>query len=164
MKVLDIYAGKEHNLSEQFPNAEVEHIIITDVDQCYGEYDVVYCSHALQSINRTQVPVVIDMMKKRTKQGGELWLFTPSLEWAAGEILKNEPNPLVQAVLFGFDNQNRTGFTLLWLRALLENAGMITRRANQGPYQVNVNDQVETLPQNIVIAMRYDTPADPGVY
>lgn len=163
MKALDVYAGKPNALEAQFPGAEVAHMSIEDIDLARDFYDVVYCSHALPTIDRAKVPSVVDSLRKCLKAGGELWLITPSLEWAAGQVLANEPNPLAQVVLFGLDIPSRTGYTLLWLRSLVENAGMITRRAFQGPYTIRVNEEDVQLPQNVVIAMRYDVTPEPAV-
>jgi hypothetical protein len=163
VKVLDVYTGQENVLEAQFPGAVVTHVNIKDilnplVLQLTSEFDAVYCTHALTTMARDQVTAAVDWLKARTRQGGELWVITPSAEWAAGQVLSQEPNPLSQMVLFGFEGQNHSMYTLLWLRALLESAGMITRRAFQGPWKVNINGADIELPQNVVIAMRYDDP------
>ncbi len=158
MRVLDVYAGKENKLEAQFPGAEVVHENIVDLDRAFrsGVYDVVYCAHALPTVERTMVPTKVEIMKACLVTGGELWIITPSAEWAAGQVLAQEPNPLAQMVLYGFDANYHSMYTLLWLRALVESAGMITRKAFQGPWTININGEEVTLPQNVVIAMRYD--------
>jgi 2-polyprenyl-3-methyl-5-hydroxy-6-metoxy-1,4-benzoquinol methylase len=158
VKVLDVYSGQPKNLETVFSGAEITHEHILELDMASPElYDVVYCSHALQFVPRQKVPLTIEALKAKVKSGGELWFITPSLEWAASQVVRNEPNPLIQTTIYGNGEEvYRSGFTLLWLRALLENIGLIVRKATQQMWMVKQGEDTLTIPENVVVAMRYD--------
>ena len=161
MKVLEINNGLNPPVApHQFPGAEVKAVAVLDWKPDGERYDIVFCPQALQLVEAERVPEVLRNMAQALVDGGELWLFTPSLEWAAQQAQAREPHPLLNLYLFGGKVHHRCTFTLMWLRILVEQSGLITRKAFQGPYTVKVGDRNLEMLQNCVIAMRYDAALD----
>ena len=170
MGVLDITYGASR-AEVMWPDREMSVTVATPeefIEGKYpnGEYDVVLCAHTLQYVDSRMVKDFMDTMAKSIKNHGEVWVIVPSLEWAAAGVLDNSPDPLIQAVMFGQERAHRSGYTLLWLRALIEGAGLVTRQAKVGAMEIQVeigatNDQeVRQIPQNTVIGMRNDDVHD----
>ena len=132
MKILDVYAGEPNKLEAQHKGAEVEHIEIHDTGLLEGEFDVVIATHSLQTVERENIPDTVSRLATFTKPGGEVWITVPSLEWALMQIKSDNPSPAFHFVMYGTaGTPTRSGFAMVWLRQLMEQAGLITRRAVQ---------------------------------
>lgn len=172
--LLDIGSGPESAARKYFPNAKITRLdaddelkpdVVHDITKPFptelqGSFDVVYASHVLEHIARLDILPTIDNMASGLRNMGELWVMVPSLEWAASEVLKDQPSPVVQAVIFGSQNNefqyHKTGYTLYALRGLLQRAGLIIRQAYQGVFFIEMESAVYAARQNIVVGMRYD--------
>ena len=160
MKILHITAPGERPgskpLADEFPSAEVEQVDIFNLLTLEpGSADLVYCAFALPVVPAGEVPRTIQQMTAVLADRGELWLVTPALEWCAQQILSDNPNPAVHTALFGErDKPYRCGFTLAWLRALIEEAGLIPRKMTQGVYAMQIGEHGTQLPCNIAIGWK----------
>ncbi len=170
--VLDVGSGTTGLARKAFPNARLTGVdILTDVgaDLVHDirqplppdmelSFDIVFASHVLEHIPRTEVTDVVRNLARVLLYGGLLWAVCPSLEWAARELLRDKPSPAVLPVIYGGDDKahdaHRVGFTMLMLRQLMNQAGLIVRDAFQGEFVVMMAGKTFPAVQNIVVAMR----------
>ena len=160
MKVLDVHDGTENNLTANFPDAEIEHVSILDIEAWPKEnkYDIVFCFHSLPLIQAGKVPDTVQIMADLLAPGGELWASTPSLEWCSRHILSTNPQPYAHTLIYGHsEKQYKSGYTVFWLRGLMESAGLVIRQAKHDTYYLSASDgqQLKAL-QNIVIGWNYE--------
>jgi hypothetical protein len=163
MKVLNItIEGGEPNCKQIFPaDAQIDTIAIKEL-LAYpeGVYDAIYCHNCLPVVENVDVIDTVKKMVSLLREDGELWLVTPSLEWCAQRILDAKPDRLAMLFLFGSDVHFRTGYTLRWLRNLIEASGIITRMATQEALEVFVNDQKTIVPVNTIVGIKHDIEKD----
>jgi hypothetical protein len=154
MKVLKIIG--DIDINAQLP--EDAEVITTKIDDYmvaeYEEpFDMIFCIHVLQTMWGTRVNGVIDKMVKELKPMGELHVYVPAVEYAAKVLAKNNPDPVALYMIWGSqDRPFHCGFTLMWLRALVEETGAVVRSANVGIFTLNFNDQEARVPQHAVVA------------
>lgn len=177
IRLLNVYAGQDgepqkNPLQELFPEADVTHLPISEIlewtDPPFGEepmesipfalakrYEIIYCAHALTLVEAKDVPATIRKMAALLNERGELWLTVPSLEWAAREIGSENPSPAIHTVIYGDQaHPARCGFTLAWLRQLVEAANLIPRKAYHSLYRVAVKDQEIQIPLAVCIGWK----------
>ena len=119
-----------------------------------GQFTVVFLPHTLVYLERKFVLEFVKAVAEKVEPMGELWLSSPSLEWAAKSILQGDETPMPLVILYGEQDGYRCGLTLLSLRNLAEAAGLVTRKATQNSYTINFNGKEYDFPQNLVIAFR----------
>lgn len=129
-------------------------------EELRNKFDIVYMSHVLEHIERDKVINAFRYTISALKNMGEVWIVVPSLEWAAGEILKKNDGIHIQGMLFGGQlhplDFHHVGFTLMGLRQLAEVCGLLIRKAYQAPFEVHLADRRFRCIQNVVVALRYD--------
>lgn len=110
--------------------------------ELYEKLDGLLASHVLEHFSYWKTDAVLANWVKCLKEGGELHVLVPSLEWAAREVLSETPSPAVYAQLYaGQVNQwdvHLTGFTMRKLRQLFEKAGINVHTARTGVYHLRV--------------------------
>jgi predicted SAM-dependent methyltransferase len=178
LSVLDVGSGPVSVTPRVFPDADLV-IIRVDADpannpdfvcdirkglpaELAGRFDIVYCSHVLEHIERKEVVNVVSSLASAVAPGGELWLLVPSLEWALDQTVKGNPSPVLQALIFGSQENewqyHKSGFTLSGLRYLVRAVGLVDRRAYQSRFLITVSNPEEQLAypalQNIVVAAK----------
>lgn len=174
MKVLDIGSGPNSVASITFEGAEILRLdidpelnpdVLHDITkpfppELHGQFDAIYCSHVLEHIPRAQVIGTVMNMLAPLRVGGELWVIVPSLEWAAREILKDQPSSVMIPHIFGSQSNewqyHRCGFTLNLLRQIFELAGFVPRQAYQAPFIITSSGKDFPSLQNIVVGMKYE--------
>jgi ubiquinone/menaquinone biosynthesis C-methylase UbiE len=108
----------------------------------WGKLDGLMASHVLEHFSYWSTEDVLKGWVRCLKPGGELHILVPSLEWAAREVLSENPSPAVYAQLYaGQVNQwdvHLTGFTMRKLRKLMENVGINVHTARTGIYHLRV--------------------------
>ena len=142
-------------------------------EELVGQFDLVMASHVLEHVERSMVMLSVIHMASALHHMGELWLVVPSLEWCAGEILAGKLTAGVQACIYGGPEADKpngyyhhTGFTVPWLRFLVENAGLILRKAYQNEFGIHMTaadgqTRDYTGVQNVVIGAKYvDDPVE----
>ena len=112
--------------------------------ELYGKLDGLLASHVLEHFSYWKTNEVLANWIRCLKEGGEIHVLVPSLEWAAREVLSENPSPAVYAQLFaGQVNQwdvHLTGFTMRKLRQLFEREGIAVHTARTGIYHIRVRD------------------------
>lgn len=111
-------------------------------EEMIGKFDGFLASHVLEHFSYWNTETVLAGWVKCLKDGGELHILVPSLEWAAREVLSERPSPAVYAQLYaGQVNQwdvHYTGFTMRKLRQLMERVGISVHTAKTGVYHIRV--------------------------
>lgn len=144
-------------LAEGLPIGECDQVDIREIDSVKGKYDIIASVMSLQCIRPRDVPVTIEKMAALLKLKGELYVVTPSFEWAAEQVMAQAPHPLIHMMMCGTEKiPNRCVFTLAWVRQLIQQANLVVRYATQEAYQVAIDDMKQTLVRNIVIGWKYD--------
>jgi predicted SAM-dependent methyltransferase len=143
-----------HDITKPFPKKHFE------------AYDIVMASHVMEHIDRMKVMDTMQHLYDALKVGGELYVIVPSLEWAATEIYFGRNTHIVQATIFGGQNHSadyhHTGFTLDWLRFLVENMlHMSIRKAYSAPFTIESVDEegnksVTQSMQDVVIGLKVE--------
>jgi predicted SAM-dependent methyltransferase len=111
-------------------------------EHLHGRFDGLMASHVLEHFSYWHTERVLAGWIECLKPGGEIHILVPSLEWAAREVLSENPSPAVYAQLYaGQVNEwdvHYTGFTMRKLRKLFENVGISTHTARTGIYHIRV--------------------------
>lgn len=111
--------------------------------ELYDKLDGLLASHVLEHFSYWKTDQVLAGWIRCLKAGGEIHILVPSLEWAAREVLSEQPSPAVYAQLYaGQVNQwdvHLTGFTMRKLRQLFEKAGIDVYIARTGIYHLRVS-------------------------
>ena len=167
MNVLDINQDGIKVSDQQFPDAEIEAVAWDNFEKWYANndklYDVVVAGHVLQLVERTKMPEFMKQLRELMRDMGEIHIYVPDLDWVARMLLANKPNPLIQFAIYGSEKYpHRSGFTLLWLRRLVEGADIVVRHATMSAYSVMVGEETEMMPQLVVLGVRNDTLVDPA--
>lgn len=110
--------------------------------ELYDKLDGLMASHVLEHFSYWDTEKVLSGWVRCLKEGGELHILVPSLEWAAREVLSENPSPAVYAQLYaGQVNQwdvHYTGFTMRKLRQLMDKVGINCNVARTGVYHIRV--------------------------
>lgn len=129
----------------------------------YNKLDGLLASHVLEHFSYWNTEKVLEGWVKCLKDGGELHLLVPSLEWAAREVLSENPSPAVYAQLYaGQVNQwdvHYTGFTMRKLRQLMDKVGINCHTAKTGVYHIRVGSLGEFEAHQHYIAGVKGTPS-----
>ncbi|MGH2621525.1 MAG: methyltransferase domain-containing protein [Anaerolineales bacterium] len=174
VSLLDVGAGPEGTAQAFFPEAVIFRLdvdpefnpdYVHDIRAPFPEelrdrFDVVFASHVLEHVERHRVPETVANLRSAVRDGGELWILVPSLEWVAKELRKDQPSPAVLAAIYGAQSSewqyHKSGFTLFMLRQIVEKAGLVARQAYQGPLTISLNGKPYDALQNILVSMRND--------
>ena len=160
MKMLDIFDGtpiEDEEAEKIFPDVEVTHLDIMEVDSAIiAGYDIIILNHCLMRLRPNQVPAFAERVAGGLNSKGELHLVTPSLEWAAGCIVYDNPNPAIMTTIYGITGGYHTGYTIIMLRDIVERiGGLVVRFAHQEPISVTMKDgNVVNAVQNKVIGWK----------
>lgn len=176
LKILDVGCGKDSIAKIVFSDTQEKEIVRLDAlsenapeilhditnplpDEHKGKYNIVYCSHMLEHIDREKVHQTIKNMVEALVPMGEIWIAVPSMEWVAKEILAGRDGVFAQLMIFGGQyneyDYHRCGFTLKSLRTMFELNGLIVRKAYQAPLQIGYGDRLFDCVQNIAIGLKY---------
>lgn len=154
MSIKVLALGDLERIQSRFGGPGVE--IVEENPPSDNTYDLVVMDHVLQLASRMQVAQLIKIYKMALKIGGDLVIFVPSLEWAASLIATNDDPPATAYFsIYGGDNEpHLSGMTLLWLRALAQQAGMHVKQATGEWYLARIGEDEEKVMQNVLIATR----------
>jgi len=160
MLILDVGCG-ENKL--ELPDAEIRTVdcreevnptIVSDVRDLWKipaeRYDMVYSSHTLEHIGRSEIFSTLKEWMRVLKPKGKLKVIVPNLEWAAKRILMTNPenaNVLVEgdvvlSVLYGdqtyHNNFHRMGFTPRTIRREFELLGLKAIKVQTYEYNIEI--------------------------
>lgn len=180
LSILDVGCGPKILPKEQFAydvlvrldadkdnNPDYVHDITKPLPkELLNKFDLVWMSHVLEHIDRNKVHDVTKNVSKALKNGGELWILVPSLEWSMTQFDRVKgTNTAFHLMMYGGQQNeydyHKAAFTLMDLRFIMEKVGLVTRRAYQTPFLIEHEDgkSIEAI-QNVIIGMRHvDDPA-----
>lgn len=143
MKVLCIGYGAEQVARQFWPEAQIDKTELRPGNK-RRDYDAVVSYHALPLVSIRENQEAVNAWVECIRQGGELYLFTPSLEWAAEQILSEEPSPALPLHLFGMQTRQGefyvSGYTMRDLRYLCDKAGLAVKFAKAGTYTIGEHE------------------------
>jgi predicted SAM-dependent methyltransferase len=94
-----------------------------------GSVSAIWCSHALEHIEKKQVLPTLKEWFRVLRPCGLLQIEVPDLAWVLQNWLENQDNGWNLDAIFGSQEtpgqQHKTGFTPLLLEAYLKDAGFI---------------------------------------
>ena len=143
MRVLKIIGdiGINTNLPEDADITEVklDDYMVTEYEE---KFDVILCIHTLQTLWTDQLSGAIEKLLNDLVNYGELHIHVPATEQAVRAMLKGIQDPVIFYMVWGSrERPFHSGFNLLWLRALVENAGGIVRTATMGKFKMQRGDE-----------------------
>lgn len=164
--MLDVGAGNQ-NRRDEFPGSEY---ITTDIDdttgpdlvhditqplpeELQGTFDLVIASHVLEHIPQHLVVNTLRNLRDALKDGGELQIYVPSMDWVAEElyfrprVMGRLPSPVVWSATYGMGidpetgqenvfQMHKSGFTIMDLRHLFKVLGIVERHFGQGHFTI----------------------------
>lgn len=130
----------------QWPNARLDTLEnFAEPSLKRSKVDVLISIDDILKVPNAAVPSVYEKWSRLLRSGGQLHLFVNSLEWAAEQILAEDPSPLLFDHLYGSQTNNDeyfvSGHTMRRLRADLDRAGYHVIRARAGEYEAVVDEQ-----------------------
>jgi hypothetical protein len=161
MKILNLYAVEPANMSKVFDLEENEIVQepIINLQNIEGKYDRVICRHSLSVLEPETIPETFDKLTELVADWGELWVITPALEYFAAQCYSEMPAPVFHQVVFGSKQaHNRCGFTLAWLRGLIESENLSIQQARQQKWEIPYQDTVVPVLENVVIGRKFIYP------
>jgi hypothetical protein len=122
-----------------------------------GKYDLVVLYNWLQLAEQPKVMGLIRYYVSMLKDGGQLIVVVPSLDWAANEIaFRDNPSVAAFVAIYGTPQEpHRCGFTMNWLRLVLsQNNGLLVDYANVETIKISHGDQSEEARQNAIMCSK----------
>lgn len=125
-----------------------------------GPFDAILLASHLQTVKRHQVPKVMSELYKELVNGGRIIVTVPSLEWACREVCtQNDISLGAYLSIYGTESENYLcGFTMLWLRRCLEEAGFIIVEARTQTFKLNIHignvTKEEKAKQHVIIGVK----------
>jgi hypothetical protein len=154
MRVLKITGQIDINLDIP-EGSEVTTVSLQDYLETEYEhpFDFIFCVHVLQTLWAKQVGAAVEKLIHDLAHMGEIHLYVPAAEQAAKSMLKGETDPVIFYLLWGTEDQpSHTGFTLLWIRALLVQYGALVRRAEFSRLSLSFNDKESNVLGHYLLA------------
>lgn len=155
----ELYSDMYAEVKAFYKDKKVYYGDAMDVDSYVkGKFDVVFASHVLEHMPWHATDVVLASWVRILNPGGAVHIMVPSLEWCAEEILSDNPSKALLPVLFGGQFQagddHLTGFTMRYLRARMEKAGLSVYRAVSGTKEIHIGEgEVAETDQHYAIGL-----------
>lgn len=118
-------------------------------------YAHILVQDALQRVATTESKSFVALVKKHLMVGGRLHLIVPAAEWAARNLLMDNPHPAVLNVVYGSHETAKHCFHSMWtmrmLRGLMEIAGLRVERASEGraTYKISKERDIQVAQHHI---------------
>lgn len=140
--VLGSPVGKEL-FRQAYPEEQFDYAGFTELKtRKTNYYDTVISFHYLNTLGMREYNEHLAKLYKVMKPEGVLTLFVPSLEWAAEQILAENPSPITMVHLFGYQKDKhefyRSGYTMRALRRDLDKNGFAVSHAKVGFYELEL--------------------------
>jgi len=123
-------------------------------------YDIIFASHVLEHIPWWDLDRTLKTWVDCLNPGGSLHVVVPSLEWAAKQILSENPSKALLPHLYSDMttpwNIHVSGFTMRFLRVKLEKAGLAVAMARTGDYTLYVMDEPYEAEQHYAAGFKLD--------
>lgn len=132
-----------------------------------GKYDLVVLCNWLQQAEQPQVLKLLRYYASLAKDGGQLVVIVPSLDWAANEVAFND-NPSVATfiAIYGTPSEpHRCGFTMNWLRIVLaQTPGLVLEYANTETVIIHKSDGKQDMArQNVIVCTKVAVDAGEAI-
>jgi hypothetical protein len=165
MKILNLYAVQPVDLSKIFEEEDtIVQEQILNLANIEGKFDRVLCRHSLSLLEPETIPTTFDKLASLVDDWGELLIITPALEYFAAQCYSDAPAPVFHQVVFGSKQaHNRCGFTLAWLRNLVETCNLQILRASQQKWEIPYMDTTIPVLENVVVGKKFVYPEKPDV-
>lgn len=154
MRVLKIIGKIDININVP-EDAVITTVSINDYlnTQYEEKFDFIFCVYVLQSLWTNKVGSAISKLVNDLAHMGELHIYVPAAEQAAKALIKGGDDPITFYQLWGTKEfPTHTGFTLVWLRALVVQAGALVRRANLSQFKLSYEDKEVTALGHFLLA------------
>jgi predicted SAM-dependent methyltransferase len=139
MRILAVGAGADQVAKQLYGDAVVDFTPLKPGKKQIN-YDVLVSYHALNKVSFREAQRVLNSWVECLKKDGEFQLFVPSMEWAAEQILSENPSSATLMHLFGTQvdqsNFSVSGYTMRMLRNMCEKAGLSITHAKAGEYTI----------------------------
>lgn len=126
-------------------------------DKLVGAFDIVLASHVLEHVRYREVQSAAKNIISGAKQDGEVWIFVPSMEWAARQVLAGRETFGLMGVIWGgqYDpwDYHYSGFTRNSLATLMTKCGL--RNVKVAEQEIAIVLEGRTYPCMQVSAMGY---------
>lgn len=159
-KVLELSPWEESVSPHIYPDAEVTRWDwVSPVPIEYvGQFDAVIANGVLQRFNYMVSQAAILGWKDCLREGGELHIIVPSLEWACRQVLMENPSPVCMVVLWGGQggdgSVHTSGYTMRLLRANLDRCGLKATKAKTDKTSIEWNGKVYEFEQHYVCGVK----------
>jgi len=131
-----------------------------------GKYDLVVLYNWLQLAEQVKVLGLIRYYTGLLKEGGQLIVIVPSLDWACTEIaFKDNPSIAAFVAVYGTPQEpHRCGFTMNWLRLVLgQTRGLALNHATTETILISNGDAKEQAQQNVIICTKVAEVAEEAI-
>jgi predicted SAM-dependent methyltransferase len=122
------------------------------------KFDGLFASHVLEHFSYWDAENVLQGWADAVKVDGMVHVLVPSWEWAAREVLSDNPSPALHGHSFaGNVNEwdvHKNMFTMRKLRALFERVGLQVTRAKTGVYHIQFQGNVYPAEQHYVCGVK----------
>jgi predicted SAM-dependent methyltransferase len=129
-----------------------------------GTLDGIFASHVLEHFSYLMTEKVLRHWVDYIKDGGTLHVVVPSWEWAAREVLSENPSPALFGHCFA-GNVNEWDvhlcmFTMRNLRRLFEKVGLSVIIARTGVYHIRYGDKEFEAEQHYICGVKGTPPLE----
>lgn len=159
-KVLELSPFADSVSQTIYPDADITRWdFISPVPvEYHGQFDAIVANNVLQRFNFMSAVGIIKSWVQCLKDGGEFHLIVPSLEWAAREVLSENPSPVCMVVLYGGQggdgSVHTSGYTMRLLRAHFASAGLNATKARTGDASIEYNGKVLSFQQHYLCGVK----------
>lgn len=168
-RCLDVGSGPESVAAHFYPNMQITrldadpalkpdivHNIIEPLPpELHGQFDLIYMSHVLEHLEWRQAVPALKNLREGLKEGGEVLILVPSLEWAAEQSLSDMPTPVLNAYLYGSQTNewqfHKSGYTLVLLRQVLRLAGFVESYLSMAGLDMKMGPKIFKAMQNVAV-------------
>lgn len=142
-----------------FPDANIDVGTYKIAKKNRKKYDAIVSFNALQILSfRDTVGALQDMLDHLNPKG-QVYVYVPSMEWIAEQVIEMEPSKNWRTILFGSQKTaadfHKNVFTMKDLRNIFESAGLDVIYANHGSFMWG---ELE-VGQHLVIGVRHGETA-----
>lgn len=140
MKILAVGTNAASVAQELFPDNEIDSTPMLPGKK-RTDYDALLSYMVLPKLSYREADETMKAWLDALKQGGEMIIFVPSLEWAARQVFATPRSPAFMPHLFGAPDKHNghyvSAYTLLDLRSVCFRAGLAVTHASTGEYTIN---------------------------
>ncbi len=164
MKKYGLAEGDTHLAEERYSGGNVEWC--NDNPPVPGKYDLIVLYNWLQTAEQPQVLKVLRYYTELLKDGGQMVVVVPSLDWAVNELaLKNNPSIAAYVAIYGTPGEpHRCGFTMHFLRLVLsQTPNLMIEYATTEGVLVTIGEEKTLAQQNVIACTKQVRQAEEAI-